>query len=313
MFRTALALAAVATFATAPTAGASAALEWVALGDSFAAGVISSAGPVLVRDGCERTRGAYPRVLSARLGFLWRLVDVSCGGATVANMVDEPQYPTGRHLPWLGVVDPAYPFPPVWPQVHAVSAATDLVTVSGGAETVGFPELLSACESLGSGHDGDESPCRDLFTSGADGVPTVAERLAYTGVAVDYLLDVVRARAPLAASIVVGYPSIIPVDTGTCLRVGGESYFEFGHTTYADLDWLRTGVLEPLNALLAAKAAAHGALFVDLDLVTRGHDVCASEQWVEGFVSRTGDWAFVRPNLAGHAAAADAILTGGSL
>lgn len=148
--------------AGAAPANAAASYEWVALGDSYTAGVIPAAGEVfeIPRDGCERTDLSYPQVIDRDLGSLIELTNVSCGAATIEDITFQAQNPIGRHLPPFSE-DPDYPFPPVPPQSEAVSPGTDVITVGAGGNTLGFADMLFNCLQLGSGTGGVGTPCRD--------------------------------------------------------------------------------------------------------------------------------------------------------
>ncbi|GAA3296146.1 hypothetical protein GCM10020295_25100 [Streptomyces cinereospinus] len=106
---------AAAALAPAQLAGAQPAAaadrQWVALGDSYTAGVIPAAGDTfeVPRDGCERTDRSYPQVIDRDLGSLFDLTNVSCGAAAIENVTFRAQEPIGRGLP--GNPDPDYPFP----------------------------------------------------------------------------------------------------------------------------------------------------------------------------------------------------------
>ena len=171
------------------TPAAAAAYEWVALGDSYSAGVIPAAGDAfeVPRDGCERTDRSYPQVIDRDLGSLVELTNVSCGAATIEDITFNAQNPIGRHLPPFSE-DPDYPFPPVPPQSEAVSPGTDVITVGAGGNTLGFAEILFTCLQLGEGSGGVGTPCRDDL---ADNIPA---RLAK--VSQDY--DEMLATAPRA-------------------------------------------------------------------------------------------------------------------
>ncbi|MFD3486529.1 hypothetical protein [Streptomyces sp. NPDC058665] len=106
-----------AQFAGAQSAAAAADYQWVALGDSYTAGVIRAAGDPIdsPRDGCERTDRSYPQVIDHDLYGLFDLKNVSCGAATIDNVTNTPQHPIGHHLPPY-IEDPDYPFPAAPPQ-----------------------------------------------------------------------------------------------------------------------------------------------------------------------------------------------------
>lgn len=295
---TAAALAPAQLAGAQPTAAA-AAYHWVALGDSYTAGVIQAAGHTfeVPRDGCERTDLSYPQVVDRDLGGLFDLTNVSCGAATIEDVTSHAQEPIGRHLPPLSE-DPDYPFPPVPPQSEAVRPDTDVVTVGVGGNTLGFADILLKCVELGGSSGGAGTPCKDEL---AGGVPA---RLAKVNQDYDQMLAVLHERAPSAKIVAVGYPTVIPADTSKCRY---NDFEQFGSITRGDLDWLRTDVLEPLNQTIEKAVGDHDAArFVDLYDSSRDHSVCDSAKWVEGIFTRVPDQvAFVHPNARGHRNAAD--------
>ncbi|WP_320776146.1 SGNH/GDSL hydrolase family protein [Streptomyces sp. CRN 30] len=272
--------------------------QWAALGDSYTAGVVKAAGEVFEypRDGCERTDRSYPQVIDRDLGSLLDLTNVSCGGATVENVTDVPQEPTGRNSPPFQT-DPEYPFPPVPPQSAAVGPDTDVITVGVGGNTAGFGQMLSECPPLGLLTLGLGTPCKAAL---AANLPAQLEK---TRQDYDQMLTVLRERAPGAKILAVGYPTVVPEDVSKC-RYGDPT--QFGTITRGDLDWLRRNLLDPLNEIIETSAAAHGAAgYVDLADSSRDHSVCDADKWVEGFVTRSGRQTNVHPNVLGHRNAAD--------
>ncbi|MFB6893455.1 SGNH/GDSL hydrolase family protein [Kitasatospora sp. NPDC056327] len=271
--------------------------RWVAMGDSYAAGVIPAAGSVfeVPRDGCERTDQSYPQVVARHVGGLVRLTDVSCGAATIANVTDEAQAPIGHQLPPYSE-DPGYPFPPVPPQSAAAGPGTDVITVGVGGNTLGLAGIITRCAALGHTSGGEGTPCEDALSDG------VAARLEKVRREYGRMLAVLHERSPRAAILAVGSPTIIPGDTAKC-RYGDLT--QFGAIAPGDLDWLRRDVLEPLNEVIEASAGAQeAARFVNLYDSSKDHSVCDTVKWVEGFVSEPGRLAFVHPNARGHRAAA---------
>lgn len=308
-FRTGLALwgsvAALAAAALAPAQlvgaqpAAAASHQWVALGDSYTAGVIPAAGDTfeVPRDGCERTDRSYPQVIDRDLGSLFDLTNVSCGAATIEDVTFRAQEPIGRHLPPLSE-DPDYPFPAVPPQSAAVGPGTDVVTVGVGGNTLGFADILFKCVELGAGSGGAGTPCKDELAG------SVPARLAKVSQDYDEMLTVLHERAPHAKILAVGYPTVVPSDTSKCRY---NDLQQFGSITRGDLDWLRTDVLEPLNQTIEKAVGDHDAArFVDLYDSSRNHSVCDTGKWVEGIFTRFPDQvAFVHPNALGHRNAAD--------
>jgi lysophospholipase L1-like esterase len=261
-------LAATALLAAAPThvpgapepeAGRTAAVadvgEYVALGDSFTSGPLVP--QTLAAFGCFRSTRNYPALLADALNVR-RFTDVSCAGADTTD-VRSPQ-PTG--------------FAAVPPQLSALSARTDLVTIGIGGNDFGlFGRLASTCPQLRASDPGGD-PCRRYLAATAGPAPLdVLDRIGARTAAV---LDAVRRRAPGAQVLVVGYPRITP-PRGTCT---GVLPFAAGDYAYLDL------VQRRLNAALRQAARSADAGFVDTYRASRGHDACAGRRaWVNG--SRT--------------------------
>ncbi|MEW2573389.1 SGNH/GDSL hydrolase family protein [Streptomyces sp. NPDC047070] len=311
-FRTRLALlgsaAALAAGAVVPVqlAGAQPAAaadyQWVALGDSYTAGVIRAAGDPIdyPRDGCERTDRSYPQVVDRDLYGLFDLKNVSCGAATIEHVTDQAQEPIGRHFP-PHFPDPDYPFPAVPPQSEAVDPDTDVVTVGVGGNTLGFAGLLDKCMTLGGEAEGAGTPCKDALAA------EIPARLKKVRTDYDRMLTVLHERGPKAKILAVGYPTVIPQNTAKC-DYGNPT--QFATITQGDLAWLRQDVLEPLNKTIEdSTATQEAARFVDLYASSRDHSVCDDTKWVEGIITVSNDQdpqlSLVHPNALGHRNAAD--------
>jgi lysophospholipase L1-like esterase len=221
--------------------------EYVAIGDSYTAA--PGAGEPL--NDCLQTTTNYPRKVAAKLHL--RLVDVSCGGATTANVMG-PQI--------MGSI----PHPP---QADALSRGTDLVTVSLGANDFNtFGAVAFGCIAVRS-QDPSGAPCQT-----ADAAATGRTLEQNTREIERLLVDVIRLvakRAPAARVVVVGYPEFFPT-SGPCaelpLALGD---YAFAHRT---------------NELLVRaqkRAAAETKVeYVDVFTASRGHDVCAQDPWIAG-------------------------------
>ncbi|MFB6979112.1 SGNH/GDSL hydrolase family protein [Streptomyces scopuliridis] len=277
---------------------AAASYDWVALGDSYTAGVIPAAGDIfeIPRDGCERTDLSYPQVIDRDLSSLIELTNVSCGAATIEDVTFRAQEPIGRNVPGLPE-DPDYPFPPVPPQSEAVKASTDVITVGVGGNTLGFADILVKCLELGQGSGGVGTPCKDDLAAG------IPAKLTKVGTDYDQMLAKLHERGPHAKILTVGYPTVIPKDTSKCRYNDIHQFFSI---TPGDLDWLRQDVLEPLNKAIEKSAGAHSsATFVNLYDSSEKHSVCDAGKWVEGILDSDDRPTVVHPNAKGHRNAAD--------
>ncbi|HKS49672.1 MAG TPA: SGNH/GDSL hydrolase family protein [Amycolatopsis sp.] len=249
--------------------------RYVALGDSYTSSPKTGAqagGP----PGCARSDNNYPHLIAAELrpaGF----ADVSCSGATTANMTSAQQTKNGTNPP----------------QLDAVNASTTLVTIGIGGNDVGFISLARECATL----NPNTSPCRDRMTAG--GHDQLAERIQATASKVAAVLDRIHTKAPKAKVIVVGYPTALP---------DGNGCWPFVPLGAGDVAYLRESE-EKLNDMLAEQAKAHKAGFADTATPSKGHDMCTKSdtKWVEDLVP-TSPAEALHPNAKGQRAMADAVL-----
>ncbi|MFJ2952744.1 SGNH/GDSL hydrolase family protein [Streptomyces sp. NPDC087226] len=247
-------------------------LDYVALGDSYA----SAPGvPTQVDAECARSSSNYPSLVAVSRGA--RLTDVSCAGATTADLA------TGQN----GGA----------PQFDALGRRTDLVTVSIGGNDVGFTTVLGTCARLAA-TDPAGTPCRTHFTGG--GTDELQEAVAATGPRITQVLKEVRERAPRAKVVVVGYPSLFPDDGVGCTSPAVP--FAAG-----DFAYLRD-TTKALNTMLERRARQSGAAYADTYTPTVGHDMCAptGERWIESLAPETPA-APAHPNAQGEGAMAKAV------
>jgi len=266
---------AAALVAISPAAQAADPLDYVALGDSYSAasGVLppDPAAPLL----CLRSSRNYPHVLAARTGA--RLTDVTCGAAETKHFTTA-QYP--------GVA----------PQVDALGADTDLVTMTiGGNDSGVFIGAILACGAAGIATLGHGSPCKNLYGSRfEDTVRTTTYPALVSG------LQAVRAKAPQARVAIIGYPWILP-ETGGC--------FDKMPVASGDVPYLRS-LQTTLNDAVRRAAAATGATYVDMGGVSEGHDACRpiGVRWIEPVLQTTNP-VVVHPNALGEAQLAAQVAT----
>ncbi|MEW2450790.1 SGNH/GDSL hydrolase family protein [Streptomyces parvulus] len=234
---------------TDATAHADTTLDYVALGDSYSAGSgVLPVDPTNLL--CLRSTANYPHVIADATGA--RLKDVTCGAAQTSHFT-EAQYP--------GVA----------PQVNALSAGTDLVTLTiGGNDNSTFINAITACGSAGVLSGGKGSPCKDKNGTSFD---DQIENNTYP--ALKAALREVMAAAPNARVAALGYPWITPA-------AANPSCFLKLPIAAGDVPYLR-GIQAHLNDVVERAAEETGATFVDFAAVSEGHDACQAPgtRWIE--------------------------------
>lgn len=253
------------------TASAAEPLDYVALGDSYSAasGVlpVAAGSPLL----CLRSARNYPHVLAERTGAA--LTDVTCGAAET------------RHFT-------AAQYPGVPAQVTALGEDTDLVTMTIGGNDGGvFIGAILACGSAGILTLGFGNPCQTIYGSRFE--DTVRNS---TYPALVDALTAVRAEAPNARVAILGYPWIVPRSGGCFTRMP---------IATGDVPYLRS-LQATLNDAVRRAAAATGASYVDMSVVSEGHDACQplGVRWIEPVLHTTNP-VVVHPNALGEATMAD--------
>lgn len=269
----AMALSPAGTAAASTAAPGRHGVDYVALGDSYASAPLV---PTQVDATCLRSSQNYPSLVAQSRAA--KLIDVSCSGATTADMA----VPQGDGVP---------------AQLDVLDRGTDLVTLTIGGNDIGFSTVLGTCAQVMSA-DPAGAPCQTHFTgTGAD---QVTDAIARTGPKVAQVLHAVHHRAPHARVVVVGYPDLFPDDGVGCTSRSVP-------LAAGDFAWLRDKEKE-LNAMLARQARHGGAQYVNTYTPTVGHDLCkqTGERWIETFAPETPA-APVHPNATGESAMAAAV------
>lgn len=264
--RLSLALAVTAaTLAVGMPAMADDTIDYVALGDSAAAGPLIPNQDINLA--CLRSDNNYPAVAAKALGA--RLTDVSCSGAKITDF-------TGRQFGFLP------------PQYDALNSGTDLVTLTIGGNDIGLVQAALSCVNLLPEPFGFS--CADRFNAG--GKDSLGAAIAAWAPQVGQALDAIRAKAPNAKIVVAGYGTYIQRDG--CYPV---------QPIWArDANYIQASV-DKLSAALRDQAASRGATFVDIAAVSAGHDTCAAptKRYLEGLIPTTAA-APLHPNAQGMAA-----------
>jgi lysophospholipase L1-like esterase len=274
-------LIAAACAACALPAAASAAERgpYVALGDSYTAAPLVP-DQIAASLGCARSNHDYPSLVARALAIA-AFRDVSCSAATTTHMTHPQSVALGTNPP----------------QLDALSAATELVTVGVGGNDIGLVGAAVTCAALGvlapTG-----TACRSHFD--AAGEDEIVARIAATAPKIAAVIGGIRERSPHARIAVVGYPDVLPRAGRGCyplvpLSTDDVRYFD--------------GLIVQTNAMLAATSAANGAEFVDTYRDSIGHDVCTlpPTRWFEGLVP-TALAAPLHPNALGEQSIARSVL-----
>ncbi|MFE3037815.1 SGNH/GDSL hydrolase family protein [Streptomyces canus] len=263
---------------------------YVALGDSYTAGP-KIPGRTGTPAGCDRSDHNYPALVASWLGVKdTGFRDVSCSGATLADLT-RPQVTDHGTNP---------------PQLSALSPKTRLVTLGIGGNDIGFGSMIRRCVTLGVAYQAlgsgkyipENTPCERHYLN--DGSDRVKREIEATGERLAGALTEINRRAPQARVYVVGYPAILPADGNGC---GRELPLAPG-----DMSYLREKE-QQLNSELRERAQASGAVYVDTYGPSEGRDACsnAATRWIEPLVPRSPAVA-VHPNARGERGMADAVL-----
>jgi lysophospholipase L1-like esterase len=237
-------------------------IDYVALGDSAAAGPLIPNQSDLA---CLRSDNNYPAVAAKALGA--KLKDVTCSGATAAHF-------TG------------WQFGTVPPQFNALNAGTDLVSITIGGNDVSLVQAALGCVNLLPEPLG--SSCADKMTAG--GKDQLGTAIAAWAPKLGQAIEQIKTRAPHAKIVVAGYATYIQRNGCWPLQP----------IWARDANYIQ-GSVNKLSAAMRDQAVAHGATFVDIAAVSVGHDTCAADRYIEGMIP-TSAAAPLHPNAKGMAA-----------
>ncbi|MFC9396244.1 SGNH/GDSL hydrolase family protein [Streptomyces sp. NPDC057027] len=216
------------TGAGAAQAAETAALDYVALGDSYSSGVGSGSYDSASGD-CKRSTKAYP-VLWKNANGPSSFAFTACSGARTGDVTAN--------------------------QLGPLSAATDLVSLTIGGNDAGFADVMTTC----------------VLQSEATCINRVNQAKAYVDSTLpgklDSVYDAIRAKAPAAHVVVLGYPRFYQLG-GSC--IAGLSENERSAINNAS---------DYLNAATAKRAADHGFTFASVVPAFTGHEICSSSSWL---------------------------------
>ncbi len=144
-------------------------------------------------------------------------------------------------------------------QLGTLSGSTALVTISIGGNDAGFSNVIVNCALY-------------YFTCGG----AINEANEYIAKKLPGVLETtyndIRARATTAHVVVLGYPHLFTKEGATC----NVNFL----TSSNERKLNETG--DKLDAAIKARAEAHRFTFVDTRKAFEPHEVCASEEWLNG-------------------------------
>ena len=144
-------------------------------------------------------------------------------------------------------------------QLGTLSSSTALVTITIGGNDAGFSNVIVNCALY-------------YFTCGS----SINEANSFIANKLPGLLDTtyndIRSRATTAHVVVLGYPHLFTKEGATC----NVNFL----TSSNEKKLNETG--DKLDAAIKARAAAHGFTFVDSRSAFEPHEVCSSEEWLNG-------------------------------
>jgi hypothetical protein len=259
---------------TSPNAAAAHTYPYVALGDSYSSGAGIYPQVPGAPATCSRSQLNYSEDI-AKPTHPPAFTDVTCSGAKTADFFSSQAD---------GVA----------PQLDAVGKNTRLVTmtISGNDGNV-FVDSFFGCAFLVVSPttglpDSTGSPCKDK--NGTTFTDTIQNE---TYPALIKALSAVKAKAPRASIVILGYPQILPpAFSPECFAITGISE--------GDVPWL-VNQQKVANDVVRRAAAATGAQFVDTYTPSAGHDECSgADRWMEPLVNPQNAYP-VHPNATGEA------------
>jgi lysophospholipase L1-like esterase len=225
--------------------------NYVAQGDSYASGTGTRE---YYDSGCQRSNHSYAKQLAAQEGLV--LSHVACSGARIPDVRAN--------------------------QLGALSAATDLVTISIGGNDAGFSSVITRCAlPWPFTCTGEITNARNFITS------TLPAQI-------DALYTEIETRAPNAQVIVLGYP-----------RLFNGQECNFGARISSGEQTALNGVADLLATKTSALATAHGFDFIDPRSAFNAHRICDDVEWLNGLSNPVGE--SYHPNQLGHDAFTDLV------
>lgn len=246
--------------------------RYVALGSSFAAGPGIEPRATDRPAKARQSRRNYPHLLAQQRGL--DLTDVTSSAATVENILRSTQ---------LGQP----------PQITAVTAGTELVTVTVGGNDIGYvPSLVAAALPAWA----TRLPLLGARLRRAMAPAQASDRLDRTAASISEVFTEIRRRAPHARIICVDYLTILP----PTFRHG----LPFAEDRYQAL----IDLAADLRTAIARACTAQNVDIIEASEHSISHHAFSDEPWTTGWIPpRPRGHAAFHPTADGMAAVADLI------
>jgi hypothetical protein len=221
--------------------------NYVALGDSYSSG--NGAGNYITDSGdCHRSNSAYaPLWASAHNPASFTFA--ACSGAQTTDVINN--------------------------QLGALNSSTGLVTITVGGTDAGYTDVITTCLT-----STDDTCVAKVNTAESYINTTLPARL-------DAVYDAIRAKAPSARVVVLGYPEFYQLNT-FCIGLSDTKHRKLNEA--ADV----------LDSVVSARAAAHGFVFGDVRPIFSTHELCSGSAWLHSVVIDP-TWESYHPTATGHA------------
>jgi lysophospholipase L1-like esterase len=221
---------------------------YVALGDSYSSG--NGAGGYIDASGdCHRSTNAYAYLWKARHSPSSFAFE-ACSGAVTTDVINN--------------------------QLGPLNSGTTLVSITIGGNDAGFSDVMTTCVT------GSDSTCVDRVNQAENYARnTLPGRL-------DATYDAIRAKAPNAKVVVLGYPHMYTLNV-FCIGMSDTKHRKIDEAS------------DVLDSVIASQAAAHGFTFGDVRGTFNGHELCSGDDYLHA-LDINPTWASYHPTALGHSA-----------
>lgn len=252
-----------------------------ALGSSFAAG---PSIPPQINAAARRSGANYPSLLASALDA--KLTDLSASGATLLNVLSEPQQCLLATLP---------------PQIDQLPVDVDVVTLTAGGNDLGYSAGMIGDAATLTVNDKDllgmmleGMGLKKEGVVGAVGADEVRDRFVR-------IIDAIKQKAPKARIFLVEYLSIFGSETK---EAGDQPLGSEKVEVYKKM------AAELQRAYREAAAQREGVELVGIAEMSEGHALGSKQPWMTGYTAELlmKGGAPYHPNAAGHKAVAQELV-----